>query len=80
MYLAILDELIFLYLRLKLVVVDEEVVHAVDLTGTRGTRGERHTEAKPVWVLMGQLGNECAFARSRGPNNHERLVLLPLSL
>ena len=80
MHLAILDELILLYIRLELVVVDEVVVDTVDLTGTRSTRGERHTEAKPVGVLLGQLGNECAFARSRRPDNHERLVLLPVSL
>ena len=51
--------------RVEVLVADEVVVHAVDLTGTRLTGGGRDRDEQ-VWMASAQLGDDSALTHRRG--------------
>ena len=57
MHLAVLNELIIFNLCLELIMVNEEVVHAVDLSSARGPCCEGYTETEAVRIFLSKLGN-----------------------
>ena len=57
--------------RIEVLVTDEVVVHAVDLTGTRLTGGGRDRDEQ-VWMASAQLGDDSALAHRRGAGQNSQ--------
>ena len=51
--------------RVEVLIADEVIVHAVDLTGTRPTGGGRDRDEQ-VWMASAQLGDDSALTHRRG--------------